>query len=70
MGLGSQDRMMKELHSQGTTIEDIARVLKNIPLHPRIVPSIKAIRALGYAFFFFKVYELPILESESFHVCS
>ncbi|KAK3002856.1 hypothetical protein RJ639_018122, partial [Escallonia herrerae] len=41
------DRMMKELHSQGRTIEDIAEVLKRVPMHPRIVPAIKAAHALG-----------------------
>ncbi|KAK2997379.1 hypothetical protein RJ639_039912 [Escallonia herrerae] len=41
------DRMMKELHSQGRTIVDIAEVLKRVPMHPRIVPAIKAAHALG-----------------------
>ncbi|KAK2983830.1 hypothetical protein RJ640_008506 [Escallonia rubra] len=41
------DRMMKELHSQGRTVEDIAEVLKRVPMHPRIVPAIKAAHALG-----------------------
>lgn len=41
------DKMMKELHSQGKTIEDIVRVLKQIPIHPRIVPAIKAAHASG-----------------------
>lgn len=36
------DRMMKELHSQGKTIEDIEQVLKRTPIHPRIVPAIKS----------------------------
>ncbi|ONI15620.1 hypothetical protein PRUPE_3G052000 [Prunus persica] len=41
------DRMMEELHSQGKTIEDIAEVLKRTPIHPRVVPAIKAAHALG-----------------------
>lgn len=41
------DKMMKELHSQGKTIEDIVEVLKKIPIHPRIVPAIKAAHASG-----------------------
>lgn len=40
--------MMKELHAQGKTIQDIANALKRIPIHPRIVPAIKAAHALGY----------------------
>lgn len=43
-----QDRMMKELHSQGKAIEDIVEVLKRIPIHPRVVPAIKSAHALGY----------------------
>nr|XP_011457667.1 PREDICTED: inorganic pyrophosphatase 1-like [Fragaria vesca subsp. vesca] len=42
------DRMMKELHSQGKTIEDIVEVLKTTPIHPRIVAAIKTAHALGY----------------------
>ncbi|XAR67643.1 Inorganic diphosphatase [Bertholletia excelsa] len=41
------DRMMKELHSQGKSIEDVAEVLKRAPIHPRIVPAIKAAHAMG-----------------------
>ncbi|KAI4329167.1 hypothetical protein L6164_021460 [Bauhinia variegata] len=41
------DRMMMELHSHGKTIDDIAQVLKRIPIHPRVVPAIKAAHALG-----------------------
>ncbi|XP_028756275.1 inorganic pyrophosphatase 2-like [Neltuma alba] len=41
------DRMMMEIHSQGKTIEDVAQVLKKVPMHPRIVPAIKAAHALG-----------------------
>ncbi|KAK2654054.1 hypothetical protein Ddye_013910 [Dipteronia dyeriana] len=41
------DKMMKELHSQGKTIEDIEEVLKRVPIHPRIIPAIKSAHALG-----------------------
>ncbi|KAE8736136.1 Inorganic pyrophosphatase 1 [Hibiscus syriacus] len=41
------DRMMKELHSQGTRIEDIVAVLKRTPIHPRIIEAIKSAHALG-----------------------
>ncbi|KAI9079227.1 hypothetical protein K1719_038832 [Acacia pycnantha] len=41
------DRMMMELQSQGVTIEEIEEVLKRIPIHPRVVPAIKAAHALG-----------------------
>ncbi|KAL8113740.1 inorganic pyrophosphatase 1-like [Apium graveolens] len=43
----AMDVIMKELHSQGKTIEDIAEVLKRVPIHPRIVPAIKAAHSLG-----------------------
>ncbi|KAK6230607.1 hypothetical protein QUC31_002125 [Theobroma cacao] len=39
------DRMMKELHAQGKTIDDIAEVLKRVPIH--LVPASKAAHALG-----------------------
>lgn len=42
--------MMKELHSQGKTIEDVVEVLGRIPIHPRVVPAIKATHALGYVY--------------------
>ncbi|XP_022723605.1 inorganic pyrophosphatase 2-like isoform X3 [Durio zibethinus] len=41
------DRMMKELHAQGKTIDDTAEVLKRAPIHPRIVPAIKSAHPLG-----------------------
>ncbi|XP_022844478.1 inorganic pyrophosphatase 1-like [Olea europaea var. sylvestris] len=41
------DRMMKELHAQGKTIEDIEKVLKRVPIHPRVVPAIKTAHSLG-----------------------
>ncbi|AEE35403.1 inorganic pyrophosphatase 1 [Arabidopsis thaliana] len=41
------DRMMKELHDQGKTIEEIKQVLRTIPIHPRVVPAIKSAHDLG-----------------------
>ncbi|XVF74437.1 hypothetical protein PTKIN_Ptkin13bG0110200 [Pterospermum kingtungense] len=41
------DRMMKELHSQGITVEDIVGVLKRTPIHPRIIQAIQSAHALG-----------------------
>ncbi|KAK8641861.1 hypothetical protein V6N13_011232 [Hibiscus sabdariffa] len=41
------DRMMKELHSRGTRIEDIVAVLKTTPINPRIIEAIKSAYALG-----------------------
>lgn len=41
--------MMKEVHSQGKTIDDIVKVLQRAPIHPRIVPAIKTAHALGYS---------------------
>ncbi|XP_076958097.1 inorganic pyrophosphatase 2-like [Bidens hawaiensis] len=41
------DKLMEELHLQGKTIEDIKQVLNRVPIHPRIVPAIKAAHALG-----------------------
>ncbi|KAI5593771.1 hypothetical protein POPTR_003G034600v4 [Populus trichocarpa] len=41
------DRMMKEIHSHGKTIEDIAEVLRRIPIHPQVISAIKAAHALG-----------------------
>lgn len=41
------DRMMKELHSRGKSMDDIVEVLKGAPVHPRVAPAIKAAHALG-----------------------
>ncbi|KAG8380067.1 hypothetical protein BUALT_Bualt07G0154900 [Buddleja alternifolia] len=41
------DMMMKELHAQGKTIEDIKEVLRKAPIHPRIVAAIRKAHALG-----------------------
>lgn len=38
---------MMELHAQGRTINDIAEVLKRVPIHPDIVPAIIAAHAQG-----------------------
>lgn len=41
------DRMMIELDSQGKTIAAIANVLKQVPIHPRIITAIKSAHAAG-----------------------
>ncbi|XP_074285504.1 inorganic pyrophosphatase 2-like [Silene latifolia] len=41
------DTMMKRMHEQGVTIDQIAEVLTRIPIHPRVVPAIKAAHSLG-----------------------
>ncbi|XP_057528134.1 inorganic pyrophosphatase 2-like [Amaranthus tricolor] len=41
------DTLMKEMHLQGVTINDIVEVLKRTPIHPRIVPAIKAAHSAG-----------------------
>ncbi|CDP03190.1 unnamed protein product [Coffea canephora] len=41
------DRMVKELHSQGRTVKDIAECLKGVPLHQRTAAAIKSAHALG-----------------------
>lgn len=42
---------MKEMHVKGVTIDEIAEVLTRIPIHPRVVPAIKAAHAMGYVKF-------------------
>jgi len=42
-----QDTMMREMHAQGVTIDQIVEVLKRVPIHPRIVPAIKAAHDAG-----------------------
>ena len=42
---------MKELHSQGRTIEEIADSLKRAPLHPQIITAIKSTYDLGWVIF-------------------
>ncbi|RWR82732.1 inorganic pyrophosphatase 1 [Cinnamomum micranthum f. kanehirae] len=41
------DRTMRELHSQGKTIEEIAASLKRAPLHSQIITAIKLAYSLG-----------------------
>ncbi|KAF5201005.1 Thiamine phosphate phosphatase-like protein [Thalictrum thalictroides] len=41
------DKMMKELHSQGRTIEEIVECLHRAPLIPQIISTIKSAHALG-----------------------
>ncbi|KAG1367854.1 inorganic pyrophosphatase 2 [Cocos nucifera] len=41
------DRMMRELHSQGKTIEEIADCLKRVPLDPHVIAAIKSAFARG-----------------------
>ncbi|MED6156163.1 hypothetical protein PIB30_012180 [Stylosanthes scabra] len=41
------DKLMLEMHAQGKTIEEIKEVLHRIPIHPRVIPAIKAAHALG-----------------------
>ncbi|PIA39864.1 hypothetical protein AQUCO_02600371v1 [Aquilegia coerulea] len=41
------DTMMKELHSQGITIDNIADGLKSAPMHSSTIATIKAAYALG-----------------------
>ena len=38
---------MMELHAQGRTIDEIAEVLKRAPIHPDVVPAIRAAHAIG-----------------------
>uniref|UniRef100_A0A803M647 WPP domain-containing protein n=1 Tax=Chenopodium quinoa TaxID=63459 RepID=A0A803M647_CHEQI len=44
---GDEDTLMKEMHVNGVTTNDIVEVLKRTPIHPRIVPAIKAAHAAG-----------------------
>ncbi|KFK43955.1 hypothetical protein AALP_AA1G196200 [Arabis alpina] len=41
------DRMMKELHDHGKTIDEIKQVLRRVPIHPRVITAIKSAHALG-----------------------
>ncbi|GFP86130.1 inorganic pyrophosphatase 2 [Phtheirospermum japonicum] len=41
------DKMMRELHAQGKSIEEIKEVLRRAPIHPSIVPAVKTAYALG-----------------------
>ncbi|KAK9706567.1 hypothetical protein RND81_07G135500 [Saponaria officinalis] len=39
--------MMNVMHERGVTIDQISEVLRRIPIHPRVVPAIKAAHAMG-----------------------
>ncbi|KAL9225601.1 hypothetical protein vseg_001506 [Gypsophila vaccaria] len=41
------DTMMKEIHEHGIQIDQISKVLTRIPIHPRVVPAIKASYDMG-----------------------
>ncbi|OVA11338.1 Phosphatase PHOSPHO-type [Macleaya cordata] len=41
------DWMMKEIQTQGRTIQEIAECLKRVPLHTHIITAIKSAHALG-----------------------
>ncbi|XP_030465112.2 thiamine phosphate phosphatase-like protein [Syzygium oleosum] len=41
------NRMMMELHSKGKTVEDIEECLRRMPLHPRVIESIRAAHGYG-----------------------
>lgn len=47
---------MKELHAQGKTVEDVVEVLKRIPIHPRVIPAIKAAHALGCVYIYIHIH--------------
>ena len=46
---------MEELHRQGWSVEDIAKVLRTAPLHPSTISAIKTAYALGYVCMFFYI---------------
>lgn len=50
--------MMRELHSQGKTIEEIAECLKTAPLDPHVISAIKTAHSLGYFFFLLLNFDL------------
>ncbi|KAK9706524.1 hypothetical protein RND81_07G132800 [Saponaria officinalis] len=39
--------MMNVMHERGVTIDQISEVITRIPIHPRVVPAIKAAHAMG-----------------------
>ncbi|KAL9233319.1 hypothetical protein vseg_008337 [Gypsophila vaccaria] len=41
------DTMMKEIHEHGIKIDQISEVFTRIPIHPRVVPAIKALYDMG-----------------------
>lgn len=47
---------MSELHSKGKTTDDIANVLKKVPIHPQIITAVKSAHALGYVVLMFVMF--------------
>ncbi|KAL9247404.1 hypothetical protein vseg_020840 [Gypsophila vaccaria] len=41
------DTMMKAIHEEKVTIDQVREVLTRVPIHPRVVPAIKAAHAIG-----------------------
>ncbi|KAK9665960.1 hypothetical protein RND81_14G149400 [Saponaria officinalis] len=37
----AMDKILKDMHEKGVTINDMVEVLKRTPMHPRIIPAIK-----------------------------
>lgn len=53
--------MMIELASQGKTVTDIANVLKQVPIHPRIITAIKSAHAAGYIYSYVSLFHIPLI---------
>jgi pyridoxal phosphate phosphatase PHOSPHO2 len=47
------DTIMKELHSKGITIHNIAHCLQRAFLHPNIASAIKSAQSLGYVLYYY-----------------
>lgn len=60
---------MIELGSRGKTIEDIANVLKQVPIHPRIIAAIKTAHAAGYILLHVSYTLYIIREKEHTKIC-
>ncbi|KAL8170577.1 hypothetical protein V2J09_022381 [Rumex salicifolius] len=43
----AMDIMMREVQRKGVTVDEIVGVLQRIPIHPRMVPTIKSIHSAG-----------------------
>ncbi|KAI3871653.1 hypothetical protein MKW92_007183 [Papaver armeniacum] len=43
----SVDMVMKEIHTQGGTVEEMVEGLKRVPLHPQMITAIKSAHSLG-----------------------
>lgn len=58
---------MEELHIRGKSVDDIAKCLKEMPLHPNVISVIKYAHALGYfiaillSLFHFSFHELQMI---------